>query len=71
MNVNGMRVSSSPAVTPMIDSGMISHITTVVRIELNRQTQMNTMSAKTYGSGLAREARARLESSNSPPHSSE
>ena len=38
MNPNGMPVSSSPAVTPMIASGMISHIRSVVRIELNRHT---------------------------------
>ena len=47
MKPNGMPVSSSPAVTPMIASGMISQISSVVRIELNRHTTMNTMSAST------------------------
>ena len=35
MNPNGLPVSSNPAVTPMIESGMISQISSVVRIELN------------------------------------
>ena len=71
MNLNGMPVSSSPAVTPMIASGMTSQIRSVARIELNRHTKMNTMSARKYGSGRASAARASRESSYSPPHSSE
>ena len=36
----------NPNVTPMRHSGMMSQIRSVVRIELNRQTTMNTMSAR-------------------------
>ena len=51
MNPNGKPVSRSPRPRRRA-SGMINHMSSVARIELNRQMQMNTMSASTYGSGL-------------------
>jgi len=71
MKPNGKPVSKSPVVTPMRQSGMMSQMSSVVRIELNRHTTINTISASTAGRGLANAVRARLESSYSPPHSSE
>ena len=38
---------AGPPTTPMIASGTISQTSSVVRIELNRQTTMNTMIAST------------------------
>ena len=51
--------------------GTTSQTASVARKELNVHRTMNTISAAATGNGLARAARASLESSNSPPHSSE
>ena len=43
--MNGLPVSKRPDVMPTSASGMMSHMSTVERIELNRHTQMNAMMA--------------------------